>query len=62
MESTKEMPYVQKRLIELYNQKWQSFLFLLSTLSSISVNRLNGLIMGNEITQPEIWLLECHLD
>ena len=59
---TKEIPNVQKRLIELYNQKGQSFLFLLSTLSSISVNRLNELIMEAEITQPEIWLLECHLD
>lgn len=62
MKLTKEIPDIQKRLIKLYNQKWQSFLFLLSTLSSISVNRLNELIMGKEITQSEIWLLECHLD
>lgn len=62
MRRLKDIPDVQKKLIDVYKRKWQSFLFLLSTISSISVNRLNELIEGAEITQSEIWLLECHLD
>ena len=57
------MPTTQKRLIELYNQKWwQSFLFMLSMICSISVDRLNELVMWAEMKQSEEWLLQCHLD
>lgn len=57
-----EISKAQQKLIDVHNRKWQSFLFLLSTITGISVNRLNELIWGAEITQQEEWILEIHLD